>query len=208
MLAAVGHSSQENEGIMYSSPDRIGQLARDHHHEMLAAARQRQPRPERSRPPPPPPAPPPASPPPPAAWSPPSPRAPRLPPRPPPARRYPHPPQLGRPRLTACVHDRTAAASRLRVPADRRRGRHDQLRLPRIGAAPAAPARLSRESPHVAPRRPPPGRTPHGRSSRPARLRGLRQARPGRRRARLRQAVHGPRPGRAHAPARLFPELG
>jgi hypothetical protein len=41
---------------MYSSPDRIGQLARDHHHEMLAAARQRQPRqprqprPERSRP--------------------------------------------------------------------------------------------------------------------------------------------------------------
>ena len=29
---------------MYSSPDRIGQLARDHHHEMLAAARQRQPR--------------------------------------------------------------------------------------------------------------------------------------------------------------------
>jgi hypothetical protein len=35
---------------MYSSPDRIGQLARDHHHEMLAAARQRQPRPQRSRP--------------------------------------------------------------------------------------------------------------------------------------------------------------
>jgi hypothetical protein len=38
---------------MYSSPDRIGQLARDHHHEMLAAARQRQPRQpraERSRP--------------------------------------------------------------------------------------------------------------------------------------------------------------
>jgi hypothetical protein len=37
---------------MYSSPDRIGQLARDHHHEMLAAARQRQrqPRAERSRP--------------------------------------------------------------------------------------------------------------------------------------------------------------
>ena len=38
---------------MYSSPDRIGQLARDHHHEMIAAARQRQPRqprPERSRP--------------------------------------------------------------------------------------------------------------------------------------------------------------
>ncbi len=35
---------------MYSSPDRIGQLARDHHHEMLAAARQRQPRPERSHP--------------------------------------------------------------------------------------------------------------------------------------------------------------
>ena len=35
---------------MYSSPDRIGQLARDHHHEMLAAARQRQLRPERSRP--------------------------------------------------------------------------------------------------------------------------------------------------------------
>ena len=35
---------------MYSSPDRIGQLARDHHHELLAAARQRQPRPERSRP--------------------------------------------------------------------------------------------------------------------------------------------------------------
>ena len=32
---------------MYSSPDRIGQLARDHHHEMLAAARQRQPRAER-----------------------------------------------------------------------------------------------------------------------------------------------------------------
>ena len=45
---------------MYASPDRIGQLARDHHHEMLAAARHRhemlaaarhrQPRPERSRP--------------------------------------------------------------------------------------------------------------------------------------------------------------
>jgi hypothetical protein len=35
---------------MYSSPDRIGQIARDHHHEMLAAARQRQLRPERSRP--------------------------------------------------------------------------------------------------------------------------------------------------------------
>jgi hypothetical protein len=35
---------------MYSSPDRIGQLACDHHHEMLAAARQRQLRPERSRP--------------------------------------------------------------------------------------------------------------------------------------------------------------
>ena len=35
---------------MYASPDRIGQLARDHHHEMLAAARRRQPRPERSRP--------------------------------------------------------------------------------------------------------------------------------------------------------------
>jgi len=35
---------------MYSSPDRIGQLAGDHHHEMLAAARQRQLRPERSRP--------------------------------------------------------------------------------------------------------------------------------------------------------------
>jgi hypothetical protein len=35
---------------MYSSPDRIGQLARDHHHEMLAAARRREPRPERSRP--------------------------------------------------------------------------------------------------------------------------------------------------------------
>jgi hypothetical protein len=35
---------------MYSSPDRIGQLARDHHHEMLAAARQRQLRPERGRP--------------------------------------------------------------------------------------------------------------------------------------------------------------
>ena len=35
---------------MYSSPDRIGQLARDHHHEMIAAARQRQPRPERSHP--------------------------------------------------------------------------------------------------------------------------------------------------------------
>jgi len=34
---------------MYSSPDRIGQLARDHHHEMLAAARRREPRPERSR---------------------------------------------------------------------------------------------------------------------------------------------------------------
>jgi hypothetical protein len=50
MLAAVGHSSQGNEGIMYSSPDRIGQLARDHHHEMIAAARQRQPRAERSRP--------------------------------------------------------------------------------------------------------------------------------------------------------------
>jgi hypothetical protein len=35
---------------MYSSPDRIGQLARDHHREMLAAARRREPRPERSRP--------------------------------------------------------------------------------------------------------------------------------------------------------------
>ncbi|HEY2523139.1 MAG TPA: hypothetical protein VGJ19_23710, partial [Streptosporangiaceae bacterium] len=38
---------------MYSSPDRIGQLARDHHHEMIAAARHRQPRqprPARSRP--------------------------------------------------------------------------------------------------------------------------------------------------------------
>jgi hypothetical protein len=35
---------------MYSSPDRIGQLARDHHHEMIAAARHRLPRPERSRP--------------------------------------------------------------------------------------------------------------------------------------------------------------
>jgi hypothetical protein len=35
---------------MYASPDRIGQLARDHHHEMLVAARHRQPRPERSRP--------------------------------------------------------------------------------------------------------------------------------------------------------------
>jgi hypothetical protein len=35
---------------MYSSPDRTGQLARDHHHEMLAAARQRQPRAERSLP--------------------------------------------------------------------------------------------------------------------------------------------------------------
>ncbi len=35
---------------MYASPDRIGQLARDHHHEMLAATRHRQPRPERSRP--------------------------------------------------------------------------------------------------------------------------------------------------------------
>jgi hypothetical protein len=35
---------------MYASPDRIGQLARDHHHEMLAAARQRQPRAERGRP--------------------------------------------------------------------------------------------------------------------------------------------------------------
>jgi hypothetical protein len=37
---------------MYSSQDRIGQLARDHHHEMIAArSRQpRQPRPERSRP--------------------------------------------------------------------------------------------------------------------------------------------------------------
>jgi hypothetical protein len=33
---------------MYSSQDRIGQLARDHHHEMIAA-RSRQPRPERSR---------------------------------------------------------------------------------------------------------------------------------------------------------------
>jgi hypothetical protein len=36
---------------MYTSPDRIGQLARDHHHEMIAAAaRRRQLRPERSRP--------------------------------------------------------------------------------------------------------------------------------------------------------------
>jgi len=35
---------------MYASPDRIGQLARDHHHEMLAAARRRQPRAERGRP--------------------------------------------------------------------------------------------------------------------------------------------------------------
>jgi hypothetical protein len=35
---------------MYASPDRIGQLARDHHHEMIAAARQRQPRAERGRP--------------------------------------------------------------------------------------------------------------------------------------------------------------
>ncbi len=35
---------------MYTSPDRIGQLARDHHHEMLAAARRGQPRPERSHP--------------------------------------------------------------------------------------------------------------------------------------------------------------
>ena len=35
---------------MYASPDRIGQLARDHHHEMLAAARQRQLRAERGRP--------------------------------------------------------------------------------------------------------------------------------------------------------------
>src|SRR5271156_745009 len=59
MLAAVGHSSSGNEGTMYSSPDRIGQLAGDHHHEMLAAARQRQLRPERSRPAPPIPPPPP-----------------------------------------------------------------------------------------------------------------------------------------------------
>jgi hypothetical protein len=36
---------------MYTSPDRIGQLARDHHHEMIAAAaRRRQLRPERGRP--------------------------------------------------------------------------------------------------------------------------------------------------------------
>ena len=36
---------------MYTSPDRIGQLARDHHHEMIAAAaRHRLPRAERSRP--------------------------------------------------------------------------------------------------------------------------------------------------------------
>jgi hypothetical protein len=37
---------------MYTSPDRIGQLARDHHHEMIAAAaaRRRLPRAERSRP--------------------------------------------------------------------------------------------------------------------------------------------------------------
>jgi hypothetical protein len=36
---------------MYTSPDRIGQLARDHHHEMIAAAdRRRQLRPERGLP--------------------------------------------------------------------------------------------------------------------------------------------------------------
>jgi hypothetical protein len=35
---------------MYASPDRLGQLARDHHHEMLAATRQRQLRAERGRP--------------------------------------------------------------------------------------------------------------------------------------------------------------
>ncbi len=35
---------------MYASPDRIGQLARDHHGQMLTAARQRQLRPEPSRP--------------------------------------------------------------------------------------------------------------------------------------------------------------
>ncbi len=35
---------------MYASPDRLGQLARDHHREMVAAARQRQLRPERGRP--------------------------------------------------------------------------------------------------------------------------------------------------------------
>jgi len=35
---------------MYTSPDRIGQLARDHHHEMIAAAaRRRQLRPERGQ---------------------------------------------------------------------------------------------------------------------------------------------------------------
>src|ERR1700722_1434481 len=83
MLAAVGHSSQGNEGIMYSSPDRIGQLARDHHHEMIAAARQRQPRAARSRPAPPLPPPP-------------APAARRAkPPGPPPPR--PHPPPSHRP---------------------------------------------------------------------------------------------------------------
>jgi hypothetical protein len=35
---------------MYTSPDRIGQLARDHHQELLAAARHRLPRAERGRP--------------------------------------------------------------------------------------------------------------------------------------------------------------
>ena len=34
---------------MYTSPDRIGQLARDHHNEMIAAARRRQLRPERGQ---------------------------------------------------------------------------------------------------------------------------------------------------------------
>jgi hypothetical protein len=35
---------------MYASPDRIGQLARDHHDQMLTAARQRQLRPAPGRP--------------------------------------------------------------------------------------------------------------------------------------------------------------
>ena len=46
-------------------------------------------------------------------------------------------------------------------------------------------------------------RRPHRCGGRPARLRRFRQARPGRRRPRLFQALHGPRPGRAHASARL-----
>jgi len=35
---------------MFTNPDRIGQLAREHHHQMLAEASQRQPRSRRRRP--------------------------------------------------------------------------------------------------------------------------------------------------------------